>query len=393
MTQSDVGNFTSLLEQSLERVNISKNMVVILGDFNATSPTWTCGVDQYNTAGKSLEPLALRYNLKQCVDFPTHIRHDGSLGSTLDLCFTNNVQAIRKVTSLPPLGQSDHTMVGCSIDLSPVKSQPVHPKRRVFLYDNVDLALVNEELSAINWSGISAASSIDTAWHRWKSLFFSVVDKHIPSKLVGAPKNKPPWLDKPLKVQIRQKHLAWKEYKRTRSVESLSNFRLIRNKVTKSLRLAEKQYLLSLHRNTRNTHSPTSARHFWNHIKLLTGQHRKATIPDLQTTNPDGTTNVFSDDQAKADLLNAFFAQQTNLADVPLTLPDLSNFYTDEHVADSLSTSSTEVFDTLVKLKAGKAPGKDSITPELLSKCASGIANSLSLLFNRSFSECRIPRD
>ena len=66
MTHSDVENFTSLLEQSLERVNISKNMVVILGDFNATSPTWTCGVDQYNTAGKSLQPLALRYNLKQC---------------------------------------------------------------------------------------------------------------------------------------------------------------------------------------------------------------------------------------------------------------------------------------------------------------------------------------
>ena len=59
-------------------------------------------------------------------------------------------------------------------------------------------------------------------------------------------------------------------------------------------------------------------------------------------------------------------------------------------MADSLSTSSTEVVDTLVKLKAGKAPRKDSITPELLSKCASGIANSLSLLFNRSFSECRI---
>ena len=161
------------------------------------------------------------------------------------------------------------------------------------------------------------------------------MDKHIPSKLVGAPKNKPPWLDKPLKVQIRQKHLAWKEYKQTRSVESLSSFRLIRNKVPKSLRLAETQYFLSLHRNTRNTHSPTSARRFWKQIKRLMGQHLKATIPDLKTTNPDGTTNVFSDDQAKADLLNAFFAQQTKLADVPLTLPDLSNFYTDEHVADS----------------------------------------------------------
>ena len=46
MTQSDDENFTSLLEQSLERVNISKNMVVILGNFNATSPIWTCGVDR-----------------------------------------------------------------------------------------------------------------------------------------------------------------------------------------------------------------------------------------------------------------------------------------------------------------------------------------------------------
>ena len=102
---------------------------------------------------------------------------------------------------------------------------------------------------------------------------------------------------------------------------------------------------------------------------------------------------TFFSDDGKSRLLNAFFAQQTKLSDVPLTLPDLSNFNTDEYVADSLSTSSTEVFDTLVKLKAGKAPGKDSITPELLSKCASGIANSLSLLFNRSFSERRIPSD
>ena len=113
----------------------------------------------------------------------------GPLGQLLTCAFTNNVQAIRKVTSLPPLGQSDHTMVGCSIDLSPVKSQPVHPKRRVFLYDNVDLALVNEARPSIGQKS-QQPPLFDSAWHRWKSLFFSVVDKHIPSKLVGAPKNK-----------------------------------------------------------------------------------------------------------------------------------------------------------------------------------------------------------
>ena len=98
---------------------------------------------------------------------------------------------------------------------------------------------------------------------------------------------------------------------------------------------------------------------------------------------------------ATAPALNANMNTITHKSASRAGAPQVSyaNFYTDEHVADSLSTSLTEVFDTLVKLKAGKAPGKDSITPELLSKCASGIANSLSLQFNRSFSECRIPSD
>ena len=205
-------------------------MVVILGDFNATSPTWTCGVDQYNTAGKSLQPLALRYNLKQCVDFPTHIQHDGSLGSTLDLCFTNNVQAICKVTSLPPLGQSDHTMVGCSIDLTPAKSQPVHPNAVFF----------STIMLILRWLTRNSRPSIGLKSQQPPLLIVHGTDgSHCFSLLwtnISLPnwlepqKNKPPWLDKPLKVQIRQKHLAWKEYKRTRSLESLSNFRLIRKK-------------------------------------------------------------------------------------------------------------------------------------------------------------------
>ena len=62
-------------------------------------------------------------------------------------------------------------------------------------------------------------------------------------------------------------------------------------------------------------------------------------------------------------------------------------------MADSFSTSPSEVFDTLIKLKTGKAPGKDTITPELLSKCAPGIADSLAVLFNRSFTECAIPSE
>ena len=391
--QVDVDRFTTLLEQTLEKIDIAKTMVVLLGDFNATSPAWSCGVDDYNLAGKQLEPMILRYHLAQCVDFPTHIRNDGSFGATLDLLLTNYPEAMSEPTSLPPLGQSDHVTISCTISTNPAQGLTDTRQRRVYLYDGIDFEHVCKSLSTIDWSEISKAHSIDRAWNAWKSLFFSVVDQHIPTKMVGEPKNKPPWLDKPLKMLIRQKHLAWKEYKESHSLECLTSFRSIRNKVTTSLRLAEKRYFLALHRDTRNNHSPSSVRHFWKHIKRITGRNRQSGIPDLQTTNSDGTTDTVSDDQTKADLLNSFFAEQTHLANVPSSLPDLSLLYADGHVADSFSTSPSEVFDTLIKLKTGKAPGKDKITPELLSKCAPGIADSLAVLFNRSFTECAIPSE
>ena len=240
----------------------------------------------------------------------------------------------------------------------------------------------------------------------WQSLeymevtfFFSVVDQHIPTKMVGKQKKKTSLVRQTLKNanQAKTSSLeAFKEYKRSRTLECLTSFRSIRNKVTTSLRLAEKQYFLTLHRDARNNNSPSSVRHFWKHIKRITGRNRQSqwvSLHDLETTNSDGTTDTVSNDQTKADLLNSFLAEQTHLANVPASLPNLSLLYADGHVADSFSTSPSEVFDTLIKLKTGKAPGKDTITPELLSKCASGIVDSLAVLFNRSFAECAIPAE
>ena len=196
-------------------------MVVLLEDFNATSPAWSCGADDYNLAGKQLKPMILRYHLAQCVDFPTHIRNDGSFGATLDLLLTNYPEAVSEPTSLPPLGQSDHVTISCTISTNPTQGSTDTRQSRVYLYDGIDFEHVCKSLSTIDWSEISKAHSIDRAWNAWKSLF-SVVDQHIPTKMVGKPKNKPPWLDKFLKMLIRQKHLAWKE--QTVSLSWMSDF-------------------------------------------------------------------------------------------------------------------------------------------------------------------------
>ena len=59
----------------------------------------------------------------------------------------------------------------------------------------------------------------------------------------------------------------------------------------------------------------------------------------------------------------------------------------------SISTTLFEVYDTLAALKIRKASGLDDLSPGLLKFCAAGIAPSLAVLFNRSFSEGVFPSE
>ena len=128
---------------------------------------------------------------------------------------------------------------------------------------------------------------------------------------------------------------------------------------------------------------------FWSHIKRITGRVKACTVPDLVVTNQDGSSTTITSDGGKAAALNSFFAKQTCLDDPPKSFPVLP--VSQEKSPDRFSTSPCEVYDVLSHLKPGKAPGLDGLPPQLLRLCASGIADSLSTLYNRSFSEGAVP--
>ena len=89
-------------------------------------------------------------------------------------------------------------------------------------------------------------------------------------------------------------------------------------------------------------------------------------------------------------MFNKFFSSQT-LLENGSSSPDKSSLTKNPHVFDSIKTTPKEVFDILCHLKKGKAAGIDEITPDLLRLCASGIAESLSALFNKSFDSSKFP--
>ena len=88
--------------------------VVLVGDFNATSPSW-CTSDTYNAAGKVLESVFLQLGLFQCVTSPTHLNPAGDFSNLLDLVLVSDRQAVAAILLHPPIGKSDHLIVSCQL--------------------------------------------------------------------------------------------------------------------------------------------------------------------------------------------------------------------------------------------------------------------------------------
>ena len=384
-------SFATALESSLFRVDPEHN-IVIVGDLNATCPSW-CSTDSYNEAGRILEPVLSTLNLYQHVSSPTHLRHDGSLGSLLDVIITNdNNNNVSAIKLHPPLGASDHLMVECKLSLH---CQPLvqkkHYARKIWSYHRANATAVNNALENAfdgTWLKIRNAAHIDDAWTCWRTTFLVTVDKYIPHKVIAKRKPKNPFVTPEIEQLIKEKRYAYRRFKRNPSPELRLQFTRIRNIVTAKLRKAERAHATSLHRKTRVSPSAESSRDFWTFIRQLTGKTRKEPCSIL--IDPVSQQTVSSGVE-KATLLNNYFVKQTML-DIPSNCkPDTASLPVNPNSFTFLETTPTEVYKILSTLKTNKAAGLDNIPAALLKFCAPGISKSLTCLFNRSFELSEFP--
>ena len=127
------------LEDSMDKILLSDSFsdVVVVGDFNATSPAW-CATDSYNAAGRLLEPVFLQLGLHQCMSTPTHLSSTGNLGALLDVVLVSNAYVVSCVSTHPPLGKSDHLAVSCQLVASKRSQRLSCSGWRIWCYDKAD---------------------------------------------------------------------------------------------------------------------------------------------------------------------------------------------------------------------------------------------------------------
>ena len=146
--------------------------------------------------------------------------------------------------------------------------------------------------------------------------------------------------------------------------------------MTASIRIAKQEYIEKIAKDLRSNNINSKS---WHKISsnLLRSSSKQTSIPFLETTS--GITETDND---KAEILNHYFASQSDLADRHSSPPhlELSNY----PMLENIHISPDDVKQAIKQLKPNKAPGPNLIGPKLFKEASNELATPLSDMYNLS---------
>ena len=126
----------------------------------------------------------------------------------------------------------------------------------------------------------------------------------------------------------------------------------------------------------------TNPKSFFNYVSSKT--KAKSGVPNLI----NDTGKLTDTDLEKAEVLKSFFSSVfTEETDDPL--PDFNT--KSDTTTDFINITVESMTKKLNSLKVCKSPGPDGLHPKVLKELSSVIALPLTLLFNKTMSDCKIP--
>nr|VZI26243.1 unnamed protein product [Spirometra erinaceieuropaei] len=292
----------------------------------------------------------------------------------LDLVFTKSSDKIDVVNCLPPLGQSDHAVLMWEYTLFSLPAQPPDSRPNIW---RGDFEQMKKDLSPIDW-GSTFSGDVEEASCQFKELAHNLISNHCPI-MRRRLTNRPRWLTPSLKKEVNKKRKLWKRSLTDRTPESLSNYKLQRNRVKILIARDRKAFENNL----------------WNramvNTKILCSCIRQRTrnkdpIPLLRTARGA----EISDDKDKAERLSQFFRS------VVTSEPDFfSPAYEDEetHTLEAVFFTEAIVRNELLSLKESISPGPDAIPAKLLKELPPEMSKPLALIFQTSFVTGYLPSD
>ncbi|KAL9964953.1 hypothetical protein ACROYT_G028670 [Oculina patagonica] len=237
-TQSDHQPDPHYLEQVEEELNdvcmwasLKKQISILTGDLNLDR------LKPKSREGRILADLEEVHGMQCLITKPTRITLTSE--TLLDVILTNKPNLFRTSGSFNSEISDHHLIYGI------LKQSVLQHRRKTITFKslkNVDVDQLNEDLASAPWIVGETFDAIEDQYDAWKTIFESVLDKHMPKKKMRVRQKDVPYMTEKWKMAIRNKRKYAQMFAQNRSLENWELKRKWRNLATKERRRAIKAY-------------------------------------------------------------------------------------------------------------------------------------------------------
>ena len=227
----------------------------------------------------------------------------------------------------------------------------------------------------------SVSDSIEDLWKQIKVNLLTIIKNNVPTKSTS-PHWPKPWINSKLKRIIRLKQKYYRKMKETNSEHDHIRFNELKKKSQKECRIAHGNHVQNLLDGDKNK------KKFYNYIKTKSNG-RNTQIVELKDTN--GTYH--QEPNSKANILNEQFSSIFSNPDISNDINFAGDKYETHHEMKDIVVDEAGVRKLLLALDENKATGPDLIPSRLLKILANEIAPVLTILFQASIDQGKIPSD
>ena len=366
--------FYSRFYDCLEKVWLKHRNVLLVGDFNSDYFRSYVGVKSYT--GRKLQDILQQFNYSVMNDRNQPTRVTSDTQTLIDLVITSTPEIIKGAIKTTELGISDHKLVLATV-WSKIKRPP--PKIvRARTFKRFNQAAFVKDIENAPWSVCSVFDDPDDCYWAWSHMFNDICQVHAPYREVKIRSVSVPWITSQIRHLMNKRFKTLKKAQRLGDPNLWAEYRELRNRVTKEVRLSKSKYYMELFNEVKDCKS------YWRLVRNAT--NGKLIAPILGIRNADG--KVVTSDLDKANILNEHF---TTIGEkLANELPNTNLTQGNVHVSTvapcvmNINLSYEGIVSSMAKLKADKALGPDSVAPKLLKFAGDSIVPSLLSVFKIS---------
>ena len=379
--------FLTYITDTLNTISNKENkLVYYCGDFNID-------LIKHNTCQQSREFIDINYSnmCMPCITKPSRITP--STATLIDNIFTNNLDQIEKneknINGQLLTDISDHLLIfrienyvnNSNNENTFTYARDMSKKNKIKFY---------EEMSKLDLSKIYDDTDPQSSYSCYQKMINTLFITSFPlKKIIHNYKNKIAWLTEGMKISLTHKQKLYSKKLKNPSLENTKKYKDYRNKLTKVLRIAERNHytnLLELHK--------SNMRKSWNIIKEIIGKAKKKHNKKKIQFRINGKDE--DNEEAIANAFNTYFINIGTQLDKSMPKPKNDPLYylknTHEKSIFLNPCDEDEIRKHISSLKNG-APGWDEITSKIIKENSTNIAPVLTHLINLSLSNGVFPSE